>query len=104
MQRDLNEKDIKVIWDLRNDNLPEMTQYCRQSWPSVIFPLQKCNNYGMHFPTLPKFQSKSEDTSTLWIISTLLARIEPLWQRVRIFELRQSNWKVLMLMWLSKMC
>ena len=75
MQRELNEKDIKVIWDLRNENLPEMTQYCRQSWPSIIFPLQKCNNYGMHFPTLPKFQSRSEDTSTLWIISALLTRI-----------------------------
>ena len=81
-----------------------MTQYCRQSWPSVIFPLQKCNNYGMYFPTLPQFQSKSEDTSTLWIISALLTRIEPLWQRVSKFELRQSNWKGWMLMWLSKKC
>ena len=98
IQSEPNKSNNKVIWDLRNNNLPEITQYCHQSWPFFIFILQKYNNYGMYFPTIPIFYSISEDTSTLWIVSALLIRIDLLWQRVNKCVLRKSNCRRWMLM------
>ena len=78
MQKGLKSREIKVIWDDRGENLPETINYCKKKWLSILFLLQKYDRYGIDFPELLTMHSTSsdEDTSLLWIVSTLLTRIQ----------------------------
>ena len=49
LQREINEKSIKVMWDNRDvdddgNELPNVTFNIRKVWPKVIFPVQKMIN------------------------------------------------------------
>ena len=104
LQEQKNQKPIKVIWDvISRENPFEVTQYCRKSFASVLFPVQKCNKYGVPFPPLNSL-SRSPTVSTLglWVISAMLSRVELLWQNVSKVSLRQSQWHGWILMWLTK--
>ena len=104
MQRDLKKRDIKVIWDDHGENLPENVVYCRRSWLPIITPLQKCDTYGSDFVSIPVLRNATEDTSLLWIIVSLMTRIETIWQMIGKCELRQSKWHGWLLMWVTNKC
>ena len=106
LQRESKAKPIQVIWDKRQDeNLPIITRYCRRSFVITTFPLQKCNQYGSAFPSIPTFSSRNKNTSILWILSALLTRVEVLWQAVcGINKFRQTCWHGWMLTYLTKKC
>ena len=109
LQRSIHESNIPMIWDSRGcdangNELPETTHYCRKSWPSILYPVQKNDRYGAYFPALFHCKTRpASNTSMLWIVSALLTRTESLWQAiVKIKGLRQSRWHGWMLTWLTK--
>jgi hypothetical protein len=112
LQRELQTKEITMIWDDRvgvdgnNNPLPNQISICKKIWPSVLYPLQKNNSYGAYIPCVPYCKSNDKSTSMLWVVGTLLTRVEILWQAIIDMNggLHQSKWHGWMLTWLTKQC
>ena len=86
LQREINGVYINVTWDCRGqdrhgNDLPTLRRNVRRSWPTILYPLQKNDMFGVCFPVLPKLKSKS-DTSFIWMISACMISVESLWQSV----------------------
>ena len=109
LQREINGTYINVTWDCRGqdkhgNDLPTLRRTVRKSWPTILYPLQKNDKFGVCFPVLPKFKSKS-DTSFIWLISACMISVESLWQSVlKIDEFCQSQWHGWLLTYLTKHC
>ena len=98
-----NAKPIRVIWDAEPDYIgPESVHFCKKSFASVLFPIQKCNSYGVAFPTIPTYKCRETSSLALWVMSGLMGHVELIWQNVSKVSLRQSQWHGWMLMYLTK--
>ena len=110
LQNEIVDKGTKVAWDNRgsDDNgnqLPTIRQTIRKTWPVAIYPLQKNDCYGAPFPAIPKFNTRSHNTSMLWVVSALMSRVESLWFSIlKLDEFYQSQWHGWLLTYLSKTC
>ena len=111
LQRELKVKLTKMIWDChgldQNGNqLPSLTYTCKKIWPSVLYPVQKNDTYGAYFHAVPYCNASNANTSMIWIVSSLLTRLESLWQSVIEMDegLFQSKWHGWMLTYLTKKC
>jgi len=110
LQREINGVYINVTWDCRGqdrhgNDLPTLDRIVRRSWPTILYPLQKNDMFGVCFPVLPKLKSKS-DTSFIWLISACLISVESLWQSVlcSIDDFCQSEWYGWLLTYITKQC
>ena len=81
-----------VFWD---DDDPVKKRSMTPCFPSNLYPVQSCNQYGNIPHTLLIFQLKgdsSQDTSMLWLLCGLLTQIQKLWTLVYNIQLYQSQW------------
>ena len=63
--------------------------------------------YGDMVPKVLTFNSTGQntiDTRLVWMVDSLLSRMESLWQLVEKVEMRTSRWDVWMLNFLTKQC
>ena len=102
---------VRVIWDgLRgsnnDDDIPEQYQshYMKSHFPSILYPLQKCDAYGIIPYTLPTYMNNNSNTSMLWLLTGILTRVEEIWKLVLSFELRQSCWHGWILSYITSKC
>ena len=64
-------------------------------FPSFLYPVQTCNEYGSTPHAIPLFQSTGTgavNTSFLWLLCGLLSRVQELWAIVYKIPLYQSKW------------
>ena len=104
-------KIVRVIWDgLRSsnneDDNPEQyeSRYMKSRFPSILYPLQKCDEYGIIPYTLPTYMNNNSNTSMLWLLTGILTRVEEIWKLVLSFELRQSCWHGWILSYITSNC
>ena len=98
------DKSRDVFWD---DDDPVKKRSMTPCFPSNLYPVQSCNQYGSIPHTLLIFQPKgdsSQDTSMLWLLCGLLTRIQELWTLVYNIQLYQSQWHGWLLTYISKKC
>ena len=113
LQREARDRTCIAFIDDRvtNDDgepLPMTRVFFKKIWPSSIYPCQKMDSYGAMFVTVPSFNSKGAgcriDTQMVWILSTLMTHVEPLWRLVSEVQLRKSRWHGWLLCYLTKKC
>ena len=95
------DKDRVVIWD-ENENNQEY--HIKPAFPKFLYPLQSCQNYGVHPHIIPTFRSVGRDatnTSMLWLLSGLLIRVQEIWELTHNMPLRQSKWNGWILTYLA---
>ena len=77
-------KDQRIRMCLDNvvdDNgncLDDIELLVKRNWPRILYPCQKLDKYGAAFPPVCGFV-KTPNTQLLWIMSSLLTRVQPLW-------------------------
>lgn len=74
----------------------------KRSWPLYIYPCQKMDSHGAKMYPVPVYQVN--DSKRLWVLSSLLLHVEPLWNAIATCEMKTSEWHGHLLTYLSKMC
>lgn len=113
---------LKVALAMQNDNAnPRYSKYpgtgehlndsysFKLAWPEYIYPCQTLNNFGAQPHSIPTFVSRdplisnNNNVSTIWLLSSLLLTIEPIWQQVSTRDLyRRDSWEGWLLLYLAK--
>ena len=75
----VKEKPLKVIRDDVENNERSAIRRCRKISPLVLFPVQKCNTFGVEFKLITEFTCRYESAAILWILTRLLTRVEISW-------------------------
>ena len=73
-------------------------------FPQILYPLQKCNEYGIAPYIIPSFFSTTNNTSMLWLLTGMLTRIEELWNLISKVKFYQSKWHGWILTFISNKC
>jgi hypothetical protein len=104
-QEEKNREVVGIIDDDEDDEgnlLPEYSRKFKRIWPLYIYPCQKNTLHGAKMYTVPSF--KVSGSRLLWIVSSLLLHVEPLWCIIAKGQLRRSEWQGHLLMYLTKKC
>ena len=76
IQEEISNSLIEATLDHRPDSQPLCFRF-RKYLPMCLYPCQNTTIYGIIFP---KFKSSIVDTRHVWIVATLVSRIELLWR------------------------
>ena len=113
IQREIQMADnkIQVIIDQRPNGEPDQTIQIRPSWPSILYPCQKSNEFGFMFPTIPKMTvNRNSDLNSyssmrIWQVIAILSRTECLWKIIcKIPQFHRSKWHGWLLTYISHQC
>lgn len=99
MQRENSDRSVEVIVNGDGD-----TVTINKYWSSTLYPCQQMTSHGIAFPTIPKLQSSSVKTKNVWILGSLLSRVERLWKCTEKCPLDTSKWHGWMLSYLTEHC
>ena len=72
----------------------------KRIWPLYIYPCQKVNKYGWKMHSVPHYQVAN--SMILWLMSSLLIKVEAIWNILASSELKTSEWVGYLLMHLTK--
>ena len=108
IQKESNNPYMTVIIDDKKDRegnpLPPVSIKNKIYWPPSLFPCQKMTKWGAIFPLIPKFKSKNTNTRTLWLVSSIIIGIQEEWNFVRDGQMKKSDWRGWLLVYLTKFC
>ena len=72
----------------------------KRIWPLYIYPCQKVTKYGTKMLSVPLYSVPY--SMLLWLTSSLLIKVETIWNILATSELKTSEWVGFLLMYLSK--
>ena len=96
------DKSRDVYWDAQE---PIQKKQMTPSFPSTLYPVQNCNEYGCTPYSLISFWDRSrnpKNTSMLWLLSGILLRVKEIWYLTYKMPLYQSKWNGWLLTYLTK--
>lgn len=102
LQKETTDRKTKAVIDNRENTRPIEVNF-NTFWSSSLYPCQTTNSHGVMFVKVPTF-SNNIDTQMIWIVATLIVRVEPLWKIICEVPLYTSEWYGWMLAYLSKNC
>ena len=85
----------------------------RPIWPRFLYPCQKMDMYGCHFPCIPTLIPKetsdqrrmdNRTTISLWTTMALMTRLQLVWDAVTSVNLCVTKWEGWILGFLSRSC
>jgi predicted GIY-YIG superfamily endonuclease len=113
IQRQIMNPTTMAILDNRGDDfdgnpLPDLELKFNQYWPTVLFPCQKTDKFGVMFPKVPLLNSKKHCPLKLsigWTLCILLSRVQEVWELIlNVPAKRHSQWYGWFLTYVSKHC
>ena len=107
-QRENSNPFVKIIIDDREDRsgnaLPDIVVKNKIYWPPSLYPCQKMTKWGAYIPVCPTVRSRTRDSRHVWIVMHVILGIEDVYMNIRKGELRKSDWKGWLLVYLTKNC
>jgi hypothetical protein len=104
MKEEARNREITGIVDDDIDDDGELmapyTKKFKRIWPLYIYPCQKLCKYGWKMHTVPVYQVAN--SRLLWLVSSLLIKVEAIWNILASSELKTSEWSGYLLMHLTK--
>lgn len=104
MKEEARNREIKGIIDNEIDENGELRAQCTKKfkhiWPLRIYPCQKACKHGWKTHAVPVYQIAN--SSLLWRVSSLLIKVEVIWNIAASSELRASGWSGFLLVHLTK--
>ena len=104
-QEEKNREVVGIIdddEDTEGNVLPEYNRKFKRIWPLYIYICQKTTLHGAKMFPVPSYQVAG--SRLLWIMSSLLLHVEPLWTIIAKGIMRRSEWQGYLLMFLTKHC
>ena len=82
------------------NEIQEYNQRFKRIWTLYIYPFQKIDLFGAKMYAVTYFEVRR--SRMLWVVSSLIFHVEPLWNIISKSEIRKSEWQGYIMMHITK--